>query len=111
MKAADVLVLPNSGKEKISRIYTSPLKMFEYMAAGVPIVASDLPSIREVLSEKTAFLFEADDARDLAEKIEMVLENKEGAGERARKALKEVKKYNWEERAGKILDFVKGKIS
>jgi len=49
--AADVLVLPNSAKAKIASHYTSPLKLFEYMASRRPIVASDLPSLREVLRD------------------------------------------------------------
>ena len=44
-KSADVLVLPNTAKEKISKYYTSPMKLFEYMASGRIILASDLPSI------------------------------------------------------------------
>jgi glycosyltransferase involved in cell wall biosynthesis len=56
LKASNVLVLPNSGVEKISNSYTSPLKMFEYMASRVPIVASDLSSIREVLNESNSLL-------------------------------------------------------
>ena len=50
LAAADVLALPNSAGEAISARYTSPLKLFEYMAAGRGIVASDLPSLREVLT-------------------------------------------------------------
>ena len=107
MAAADALVLPNSGQEDISRLYTSPLKMFEYMAAGRPIVATDLPSIREVLSEKTAFLFKVDDKADLAEKIKIALEDEEGARRRSRVALKEVRDYSWEKRARKISDKMK----
>ncbi len=51
LASADVLALPNSGREAISRRHTSPLKMFEYMAAARPIVASDLPSLRETLTD------------------------------------------------------------
>jgi glycosyltransferase involved in cell wall biosynthesis len=53
---ADILVLPNPASA-ISTRYTSPLKLFEYMAAARAIIASDLPSIREVLThESTALL-------------------------------------------------------
>ena len=45
---ADILALPNPPRPS-RRTFTSPLKLFEYMAAGRAIVASDLPSIREVL--------------------------------------------------------------
>ena len=44
------LALPNV-RSTISERYTSPLKLFEYLAAGRPIVASDLPAIREVLTD------------------------------------------------------------
>ncbi|MFA5173386.1 MAG: glycosyltransferase [Candidatus Paceibacterota bacterium] len=107
MMAADLLVLPNSGKEEISRTFTSPLKMFEYMASGKPIVAADLSSIREILNEETAFLFKADDAADLADKIKRVLENEEEAKKRAERALKEVEKYDWKNRAEAILEKIK----
>ncbi len=66
---ADVLVLPNSAKDKMS-FYTSPLKLFEYMAAKRVIVASDLPSLREVLTDKeNAILFEPDNANDLVDDL------------------------------------------
>jgi glycosyltransferase involved in cell wall biosynthesis len=43
---ADVLVLPNTALA-ISARYTSPLKLFEYLASSRPIVASDLPALAE----------------------------------------------------------------
>lgn len=100
---ADVLVLPNSGKSKISKYYTSPLKMFEYMAAGKPIVASDLPSIREVLNESNAVMVEPDNAEKLAEGIKKILDNVELAKRISRQAAEDAKKYDWQNRASTIL--------
>ena len=97
--AADVLILPNSGKSDISAKYTSPLKLFAYMASGRPIVASDLPSLREVLSEKNAFLVAPDDPEALAEGIRYALAHPEEAAKRAAQALGDVKRYTWESRA------------
>ena len=105
-QAADVLVLPNSGKQEISARYTSPLKLFAYMASGKPIVASDLPSIREVLSEKNAFLVPPDDSMALAGGIRYALAHPEEAGKRAAQAKEDVKRYTWELRAKHILSFV-----
>ena len=45
-----MLVLPNTATE-VSASYTSPLKLFEYLAAGRPIVASRLPALAEVLED------------------------------------------------------------
>lgn len=108
-KAADILVLPNTAKEKISSVYTSPLKLFEYMASCAPIVASNLPSIREILNEDTAWFFEADNAKSLAGTIKEAIENEKESAEKAEKALEEVKKYTWNKRAENILDFIYGK--
>ena len=44
LEPADVLVLPNPATV-VSERYTSPLKLFEYLALGRPIVASDLPGV------------------------------------------------------------------
>ena len=46
--------------------YMSPLKMFEYMTAQRPIVASDLPSIREVLNKNSAVLVKPNNSQSLA---------------------------------------------
>lgn len=66
LRSAAMLVLPNS-MSAISDRYTSPLKLFEYMRLGRPIIASNLAAIREVLTDgKTALLVPPDDPEALA---------------------------------------------
>lgn len=112
LKAADVLVLPNSAKEgtarmiKFSKFDTSPIKMFEYMASGVPIIASDLPSLKEILNERNSVLVEPDNPEALKEGIQKVLGDKNLAKSISEKALEDVQGYTWEKRAERIIDFI-----
>ena len=107
LAAADVLVLPNSGKFEISRADTSPLKLFEYMAVKRAIVASDLPSIREILNERNAILVPPDDPVALAAGIEKAVADEQGSKNLAEQAFRDVQAYSWESRAKKILDSIK----
>jgi glycosyltransferase involved in cell wall biosynthesis len=100
---ADVLVLPNSAKDKMS-LYTSPIKMFEYMASHRPIVASNISSITEILSNNNSLLFEPDNVKDLAEKIQKALSL--DCSKIVRQAHKDVKSYTWEKRAQNIKGFI-----
>lgn len=102
LKAADILVIPNSGKEAISRHWTSPLKMFEYMASRKPIVASDLPSIREVLNKNNAVLFTPDDPVAIAEAIKAILRSPQNSDKISFKAFEDAGQYSWDKRAEKI---------
>jgi len=106
LKAADVLVLPNSAKEKISAFYTSPLKMFEYMAAKRPIITSNLPSIREVLDNSNSVLAEADDPDSFSDAIKKVLQDEELSVKISDNAYHAAKNYTWEIRARRIINFV-----
>ncbi len=112
LKAADILVLPNSKESKNPRAIpysifdTSPIKLFEYMASGSPIVASDLPSIREILNNETAVFFEPDNPKDLARSIKNIVSNKEEAKRRTQLALETSQQFTWKKRAEKILSFM-----
>jgi len=106
LKAADVLVLPNTAKEDISKFYTSPMKLFEYMASGRPIVASDIPSIAEILNQNNAVLVEPDNPKELAGGIKKVLADRDLAKRIASRAYEDVQKYTWIERARLIKDFI-----
>lgn len=105
-KAADVLVIPNTGKDIISVKYTSPLKLFAHMASGVPIVASNLPSIREVLDDSSGYFFAPDNAPNLALVIERVLANPADVQVKAKWAFSKVEAYTWKKRAACIINLV-----
>jgi glycosyltransferase involved in cell wall biosynthesis len=108
LAAADVLVLPNTSQQRISREYTSPLKLFEYMGARRPIVASDLPSIREVLChEEHAFLVPSDDPVRLSEGILRITQDVDLAQRLVENAYAEAQNYTWENRAATIVDFIR----
>jgi glycosyltransferase involved in cell wall biosynthesis len=99
---ADCLVLPNTAHEKISSTYTSPMKLFEYMASKRPIIASDLPSIREIVGDTEVFFVPPDDADALKQQILFVQENKVLSQKRAETAYEHVIKNTWEQRAKRI---------
>lgn len=110
MKVADILVLPNSGKSKISTSYTSPIKLFEYMASGRPIIASDLPSIREIVGEEDVVFAIPDESNSFVFAIKKVLKDKKLSESIASKVLQKSTHFSWKERAFKILDIIEGLI-
>lgn len=107
LKAANVLVLPNSAKKEISKFYTSPMKLFEYLASGQPIVASDLPSISEILNSHNAILVKPDEPKALALGIKKALSDSILAGIIAKQAFLDAQGYSWPNRARNILNFIK----
>ena len=103
LMTADVGVIPLTDNV-MSRYFTSPLKMFEYMSVGLPIAASDLPTIREVLTDhENAVLIKPGDSEDLARGIKKLLYDKELANKLAKKAYEDVGQYSWGMRAEKII--------
>lgn len=106
LRAADVCVLPHSGKFDIARFEASPVKLFEYMASGRPIVAADLPSIREIVDESMVWFFEPDSPKALVETIRKALLDREESERKAAKARMEAKRYTWTMRSKHIVDFI-----
>jgi len=99
---ADVVTLPNPASA-ISSEFTSPLKLFEYMASGRPIVASDLPSLREVLRhEDNALLVEPGNPQALTAGIQRI-KNDPALGRRlAARASEDVREFTWARRAERL---------
>lgn len=98
MRACSILAIPLPYNEFFAE-YTSPMKLFEYMASGVPIVASDLPSIREILSDNTGFFAKPGDSHSIAMAINAAFCEYSLAEKRAAEALRAVRAYSWAGRA------------
>ncbi len=106
LKAADIFVLPNKANHPESRFYTSPIKLFEYMAAKRPIVASNLPSIRGILDDNSAVFAEAGNPESLASSIRKLLDDPMLAKKISERAFSDVQNYTWEKMAERILKFI-----
>lgn len=115
LAAADVLAMPYSRRTVapggVTTDWMSPLKMFEYMAACRPIVASDLPALREVLNESNALLIPPDDAQALKDALRRLLSDPGLGGQLAPRARQDVEAYTWEARANAILSFASSPAS
>jgi glycosyltransferase involved in cell wall biosynthesis len=84
-----------------------PVKLFEYMACGVPVVASDFPLWRQIVDGcQCGMLVNPQDSQDLARAIEYLLTHPEEArqmGERGRAAVE--RDYNWRTEERQLLAF------
>ena len=101
LAGADVLVLPTVATP--SARYTSPLKLFEHMAFGKPIVASDLLPIREILTDgENARLVQPGDPAAFAAALREFLADRVLAERLARAAFEQAASHSWSRRAEQI---------
>ncbi|MEO0662375.1 MAG: glycosyltransferase family 4 protein [Planctomycetota bacterium] len=105
--AADATVVPNRRTPRISSHYTSPLKLFEAFGAGVPVVASDLPSLREAAGDGAALFVEPEDAGALAAGLRRVLDDAALRDSLATAGRARAAGATWDARAARILDFLR----
>ncbi len=104
LAAADCVVIPTSAKERIGSHYTSPLKLFEALSMGKTIIASDLPSLREILDETCASFFIPDDPSSLATSIMNTLNDSHKNATLQKNAKVRAQNYSWDNRAQHILE-------
>jgi glycosyltransferase involved in cell wall biosynthesis len=114
INALDVCMLPNqkvvktynNSKKEGANIgdFTSPLKMFEYMAHKKPIIASDLEVLKEVLNSDMSILVDSENAGEWIEAIDK-LKDENIRNIISENALSEFKKYAWKKRANEVISF------
>ncbi len=109
LRAADILSIPNTAKEDAGSIESSPSKLIEYMASGRPIVASDVPGIRDVLEEGMGYFAQPDNAGAIAVAVHEAFDNPQEAERRTAAARAAAKNLSWDGRARSILAFISNK--
>jgi glycosyltransferase involved in cell wall biosynthesis len=110
--ACDLLLMPyqkqvaGSSGGDIAAVF-SPLKLFEYLACGRPILSSDLPALREVLNQENAVLLPGDEPQAWVQAIQELQVHPERRAQLAARARQDASQYSWEKRAALILEGIK----
>jgi glycosyltransferase involved in cell wall biosynthesis len=107
--AGDVLLMPygaqiagSSGGN--SADICSPMKMFDYLATGRPILSSDLPVIREVLSEENTVFCPPKEIQTWADQLNALFENPTRCQEMGDHARQLSQHYTWFDRTKSALE-------
>ena len=111
MSMMDVLLMPYQESVSVglkgvdTAKWMSPMKMFEYMSAGVPIISSDLPVLREVLQDGVNCLLVApDDIKGWSEALTRIIEDELLAEKLGSNAYNQYRsRHTWEKRAEDML--------
>ena len=107
--AADILLMPysreisGSSGGNIARVI-NPMKMFDYLASGRAIVASDIPVFHEVLNDRNVVFCRPENSADWIEAVQALAKD---AGKRKKlgsQAQKDAAGYTWKRRAQTTLD-------
>lgn len=106
LRAADLLLAPYRGDSARAQRYFSPIKIFEYMASGVPFAVTDLPAVREFLTDNDAWLVPTYSVGAFVGAIEDAFTHPEEMARRARNAKEKSGQFSWQNRAKRIVRFL-----
>jgi glycosyltransferase involved in cell wall biosynthesis len=100
--AADILAYVPPKEDRFLREETSPMKLYEYMAAGKPIIVSELPAFREALGDD-AYYIAPGSQEDFAQAVARIRNTPTEATTRAASGLRRANENTWERRAARVL--------
>jgi glycosyltransferase involved in cell wall biosynthesis len=99
LAAADILAIPDT----VTDVTASPLKLFEYMAMGRPIITVDLPALREVIDEQAARFVRRGDVGDLRMALEELASDPARREQMGRAAVEQSRPWTYQRRAERII--------
>ena len=106
MKSFDVVAMPFPWTYHYA-YRMSPIKMFEYMAAQRPIIATDLPTITEVLRHKeSAFIIAPNSAEEFVQAVRTLKENQDLCTRMSAQAYEDVAQFTWKRRAQRVHEYI-----
>ena len=104
MKSADFLLLPMTEQ---NYKYHSPLKLFEYLAVGKPVIASDNEDIREIITPmENGMLADSEKPEEFIHIMEQVRDQPRLREHLEKNAKHSAAQYSWEARADKIINLI-----
>lgn len=90
-----------------NKFLTSPLKLFDYYSYGIPVIASDQPTTRELISEgESGIFFEPENEKELAEQMDYLLNNRKKRESMSEYIYNNCRKYLWSNRAHRIANII-----
>ena len=112
LKASDVLVMlynKNEGRAIMDYETTSPIKLFEYMGSGTPVIATDIETIAKVVQDKKhVSMVKMGDIEDIVQKIDNVLQDAEFGLSLSNKAYDLACLYTYKKRCVNIIKYFYG---
>jgi len=101
--SAEIGVIPYLNLS-LNHYFSLPNKLFEYLHAGLPVVASNFPEISRIInSEKVGVTFNPSDPKDISAKINSVFSNQKKYKNMKERSIKVAKKYTWENESKVLL--------
>ncbi len=106
LRAADLLLAPYRTDSVRAQKYFSPIKVFEYMAANVPFAITDLPAVREFLSDEETYFVGEYSKEAFRDAVVQAMENASERALRAKNAHKKSPYFSWQNRARRIVELI-----
>ncbi|MFP3898637.1 MAG: glycosyltransferase family 4 protein [Dehalococcoidia bacterium] len=104
--SAGVVIYRNTG---LNNYYATPNKLYEYIHAGLPVVSSDFPALKEIVEGYgLGCTFDPDDPESIAGAINRVLADEQRYNKMKSNALAAARIFNWETESRKLLELYRG---